>query len=138
MKTTSALCVCLLLIGLGEGQTVARPEDIISRMIETGVLDGHDQMVIGRLGDGGAVLVTKVLGDRDLTSSTIDNTLIVIGRLFADPTFVEPAADRQPKTALLILKYLDLSAKDPALRKRIADTEKYVKEQYAVSLRGPK
>ena len=41
-------------------------------------------------------------------------------------TFVEVVDDRQPRTALLLLRYFDLSTNDVALKKRIADAVKYV------------
>jgi len=107
-------------------------------MVDTGAFEGHDQKVIGRLGDGGEVLLTKILAGRDLTSNTIENALVVLGGIFADPTFVETTGDRQPRTALLLLRYLDLSTKDAALKKRIADTGKYVQDRYTASLQATK
>jgi|SRR5271157_4415734 len=135
---TLAISVALILSSVVYGQTGNDPEHVIKRMFDTASFEGHDQKVIGRLGDAGAVLVTKILAGRDLTSQTIDTALVVIEGSFADPNFVEAANDRQPRTALLLLRYLDLSARDSALKKRIADTAKYVQDRYAASLQAPK
>ena len=103
-------------------------------MIDTGFSDGHDQKIIGRLGDTGAVLVTKILAGRDITPNAIENALVVVEGSFADPSLVEATGDRQPRTAMFVLKHLDLSTNDVALKKRIADTTKHVQDRYAASL----
>jgi len=90
------------------------------------MLEGHDQKVIGELGDASAVLITKILSDRNLTSQTIDNVLVVLGGSFADPAHLAIASDREPRTALLLLRYLDISTSDVGLKRRIADTRKYI------------
>jgi hypothetical protein len=124
--------------GAAHGQTGNDPESVIRRMVDIGFHEGHDQKVVGRLGDAGAVLVTKILAGRDLTPSTVDNVLAVLYQSFADPTFVETTSDRQPRTSLLLLRYLDSSASDAALKKRIADTAKYVQDRYAASVQATK
>jgi hypothetical protein len=126
-----AVCLSLILSSAARGQTVNDSERVIRRMIDSGFFEGHDEKVIGVLGDAGAVLVTKILADKNLTSNTIDNTLMVIRELFADPTFVNIMADREPRTALFVFKCLDSSTNDPALKKRIADTKEYVQQRYA-------
>jgi len=139
MKLIVAVCVSLILSGLAYGQArngpeQISPEQIIGRIVDRGISEGHDQKVIGRLGDAGAVLVTKVLAGRDLTGSTIDNALVAIEGAFADPSFVEDAGDKQPRTTLLLLKYFDQSANDPALKRHIAEALKYVEDRYTASL----
>jgi len=136
MKLMLVICVFLVLSGLSSGQAGNDPESVIGRMVDTGSLEGHDQKVIGGMGDAGAVLLTNVLAGKDLTSGTIDNSLVVIDAVFADPSLVEPAGDRQPRTALLLLRYFDLSTNDVALKKRIVDATKYVQDRYAASLRN--
>jgi hypothetical protein len=136
VKLTLAIGVALILSSAAYGQTGSDPEHVIKRMFDTASYEGHDQKVIGRLGDVGAVLVTKILAGRDLTQQTIDTALVVIEGSFADPNFVEAASDRQPRTALLLLRYLGLSTSDPVVKKRIADTVKYVQDRYAASPQG--
>lgn len=138
MKLTVAIFAALILSSLVYGQTGGDPERVIRRIVDAGVSEGYDQKVIGGLGDAGAVILTKILAGRDLTRSTIDGGLVVIQSVFADPTFVEAAGDREPRTALLLLRYFDLSTNDAALKKRIADTVKYVRDRYAASLHATK
>jgi hypothetical protein len=126
MRATLVICLAVILSALGNAQAGSDPERIIRRIVDDGISEGHDQKVIGGLGDAGAVLLTKILADRDLTSNTIDNALVVIDSVFADSNLVETVDDRQPRTALLLLRYFDLSTNDAALKKRIADAVKYV------------
>ena len=138
MKLTFIVCISLISSNVVFSQTENDPEHIIRRIIESGNFAGHDQKVIGPLGDAAAVVLTKVFAGRDLTSNNIDDALVIIDASFADPTFVIAVADRQPKTALLLLRYFDVSKTDPALKKRIAETRKYVQDHYAASLKAPK
>ncbi len=109
------------------------PGQVISRMIDTGTLEGQDSMVLGGMGDAAAVTVTKVLAGRILSTNEIDIVLIVLSRSFADPRGVAAVPDRKPRTTLFVLAYLDSSTKDPELKKRIAHTRKYVQDQYEKS-----
>lgn len=131
MRLALVTCVGLLLCGLGEGQAGNNPEHIVQRIVDTGLSDGHDQKVIGYMGDAAAVLVTKILAGRDLTSMNVDGALVVFQSSFADPGFVDIVADRQPRTALFVLKCFDSSTSDPALKKRIEETREYVQQRYA-------
>ena len=127
MRTTLVIFFALILSTLGNAQA-GDPERVIRRIVDDGILEGHDQKVIGELGDASAVLITKILSDRDLTSQTIDNVLVVLGRSFADPTSLAIASDRKPRTALLLLRYLDISTSDAGLKGRIAHTRKYIED----------
>ncbi len=138
MRATLVICLAVILSAPGNAQVGSGPERIIRRIVDDGISEGHDQKVIGGIGDAGAVLLTKILADRVLTSNTIDNALVVLGEVFADPTFVEAVEDRQPRTALLLLRYFDLSTHDAALKKRIADAVKYVQDRYTASLHAAK
>jgi hypothetical protein len=138
MKPMLAFCAVLLLSTFACGQTGNDPERVVRRIVDAGSSEGHDQKVIGRLGDAGGILLTKILADRNLTSDTIDRALVVIDAVFADPTFVEVADDRQPRTTLLLLRYFDLSTNDTELKKRIADTGIYVQDRFAASLKPTK
>ena len=131
MKPVLATCTALfLLCALAQGQAGGAPERVVRRIIDQGLLDGHDHKVIGDMGDAAAVLVTKILAGRDLTTGNIDGVLVVFESSFVDPRFVSTAADREPRTALLVLKYLDASTADPALRKRISETREHVQHRY--------
>lgn len=110
----------------GEMET---PERVIRREIESGLLYGHDHKVLGGMCDAAAVIVTKILGEKNLTVSEIDGVLVVFSAAFAGPS--EIVSDREPRTTLFVLKYLELSIKDAPLKKRIEHTRIHTKEQYA-------
>ena len=126
MRATLVICLTVILSALGNIQAGGDPERIIRRIVDDGISEGHDQKVIGRLGDAGAVLITKILSDKNLTSKTIDNVLVALEGSFADPALVEVASDREPRTALLLLRYLDISTSDIGLKRRITDTRKHI------------
>ena len=134
MKLLLATLASMALAGIAYGQIVSSPEQVIRRMIESGSFEGHDRKVIGGMGDAAAVTVTKVLAGRNLSANDIDSVLVILNSSFADLRFVEVVSDREPRTALFVLHSLDSSTKDPELKKRIADTKKYVQEQHAKSM----
>jgi hypothetical protein len=138
VRLTFAIFLALLLSGSAYGQTGNDPEHVIRQVIDSGFLDGHDRKVLGRLGDAGAVLVTKILAGREPTPGAIGGALLIIVESFADPSFVESAPDREPRTALLVLRYLDLSTNDLELKNHIVDTRKYIQDRYAASLQATK
>lgn len=119
------------------GRTPSEPEQVIARIIDSGMFEGHDQKVIGWLGDAAAVIVTKHLSQRHLSQRDIEMTLIVLIGAFADPSFVRNEADRQPRTALLVLRYLELSTDDSKLKTKIADARKYIEDRCVQSMRTP-
>jgi hypothetical protein len=136
MRLTFAMCVCVLLPAIATCQTGNDPEHVIRRMIDSGGFEGHDQKVIGPMGEAAAVLVTKILAGRNLSSKDIDMALLVLEGSFADPSFVKLEADREPKTALFVLKCFDSSTNDPALKKRIAEAREYMQQRYAKFIQG--
>jgi hypothetical protein len=137
MRATLIICLVVVLSTPGNTQAGSDAERIIRRIVDDGVSEGHDQKVIGRLGDASAVLTTKILSDKDLTSRNIDNVLVVLDGSFADPALVAIAGDREPRTALLLLRYLDISTSDIGLKRRIADTRKRILAHTAAGFSEP-
>lgn len=111
-------------------QKTSTPQEIITRIIESGMLDGHDNKVIGGTGDAVAVTITKVVGGRSLSPDQIDRILIVLNIAFGGVT---SGPDAEPKTALFVLRELDQSTNDAQLQGRIAQTRKYVEEEFSKS-----
>src|SRR4029077_7419951 len=97
-------------------------EEMITRIIDSGTIEGQMSKHIGVMGDAAAVLVAKVLAGRNLRASDIDGALSVLNMAFADPSMVEIASDRKPRAALFVLQAFDHSLQDAALKKRIAET----------------
>jgi hypothetical protein len=137
VRVTFVVILGLALSGAAYGQGGYDPEQVvIRRVVNTGMIQGWDQTVLAHLGDAGAVLATKVLADRTLSPRTISSALIVVENSFAEPKLVEVKADREPRTSLLLLKYLERSTSDAESRKNIADTRKYVQDRYANFLKA--
>jgi hypothetical protein len=113
-------------------QKTSTPEETISRIIDLGVLEGHDNKVIGGTGDAAAVTITKVVSGRSLSPNQIDRVLIALNMAFGGVT---SGPDAEPKTALFVLLALDLSTNDAQLHGRIAKTRKYVEEEFSKSLK---
>lgn len=108
------------------GQTVATPEDVIRRIITTGTSEGHDQKVIGFMGDAAAIAITKFVGERRLSNSETEMILYVLVSAFADARAIRDPGDVQPKTALFVLRLLSLNSKDPGMQKKILEARERI------------
>src|SRR5574341_1706642 len=98
----SAFLVCPLY-----SQVPITTAQVVRRIIESGALDGHDSKLLAGTGDAVAVAATKALGGRDLGPGEIDPVLAILGEAFAAPESVRNVPDREPRTALLLLRYFD-------------------------------
>lgn len=136
MRLLLALFASILLCGTASCQ-ILNNEEIIRRVIDSGIMEGQMQKHIGVMGDGAAVLVTKILAGRDLRQTDIDGALAVLNISFADPNRVEVVSDREPRTALFILQCLDSSTRDGQLKKRIEETRTYLQGQYSKYKHSP-
>jgi len=77
-----------------------------------------------------STIFSIILAGRELTPRQIDNTLAVLNMAFRG---VANGPDAEPRTALFVLRELDLSTNDAQLRGRIAQTRKYVQDEFAKS-----
>jgi hypothetical protein len=125
MKNLLTLFFALLLPTIAWCQDNRAAEEAIGRIINTGLLEGHDNKVIGGIGDRAAVIVTRVVGERKLSAGQIDRVLLVLKVAYGD---IENIPDLEPKTTPFVLQMLELSTKDPELKKRIEETRQYVQE----------
>lgn len=110
------------------------PDEMVRRIIELGIYEGQMEMSISRMGDAAAVAVTKVLVGKNPSALEIDMVLVVFSHSFAGIKQVENISDRQPRTALFVLRYLDTCTQDLELKKRIAYIRKYIQDEYTKSL----
>jgi hypothetical protein len=129
VKVIGTLFCVLVLSAISLDQNTS-PEQIIRRSIDTGITEGHDQKVIGILGDAAAVSLTKVLGERKLTATETDSILGIVVGAFADPSMVADISDREPKTSLFVLQYLNSISSDPRQKVRIAEARSYILGRY--------
>lgn len=116
-----------VVIPIATAQKVATFEDVIRRMIDRGGFEGHDAKMIAGRGDGAAVIVTKIIADRTLTSRQVDSVLTIIRSSFAG---IKLGDEAEPRTALFLLKDLDASTKEAGQKKRIADTRAFIQAEF--------
>jgi|SRR5579885_596036 hypothetical protein len=129
MKYIFLAISALLAATLGMAQVppkIATPEQRIETILDTGMYEGHDQKIIGGLGDKAAVMLTRVVGERSLSSKQIDSLLLILNWAFSG---VRNSAESQPRTALFVLRYLDLQAPNAKTRADISKTRKFIMEQ---------
>jgi hypothetical protein len=119
---------------LGAESTVRQALESIAQ----GTYKSTDQKELGWLGDASAVALTKIIGGRALDGADIRSILMVVTMSYAAPSVVAAQSDREPRTTLFLLRSLDLSTADPALKRQIAATRVYVTDQYARYLKEPK
>lgn len=125
------IIAALFVLSVVSSSQVMTAEQVVRRTIESGISEGHDQKIIGRMGDAAAVTLTKVLAGKKLTSQDIDLSLTILGASFADLGSVDDASDRNPRTALFVLQRFDATAVDPQLKARIAEMRSRLLEKYA-------
>jgi hypothetical protein len=121
-RTATALWLILSSFALSVpaiGQRSATAEDTIRRMIMTGIIEGHDQKVIGSMGDAAAVAIIKILGEQPVSQLQSDMVLNILVSSFTGST-TEPA-DMEPRAALFVLRCLASQTKEAAMQKQIAE-----------------
>ena len=80
---------------------------------------GFNEHLGSLLGDRLAVAISKKVRLADLrTPEKAKRVLLLLRYAFANPTFVQSEADRNPSTTLLLLDFLEDQCPDPALRQR--------------------
>ena len=109
------------------------PNLVIARIIETGMIEGHDAKVIGGIGDTAAVILAKVLSDRDLRKQDVDGGLWILADAFAGDRCFSLDSDHKPWAAFLLLRYFELSTTDAEVRRQIADVRKGIERNCADS-----
>src|SRR5712692_8905538 len=107
MKLLLAIFASVAFSSLAPCQTGTSPESEIRRIMQSDGYEGHDEKIIGRMGDRAALAITKVVGNKDLTADDINSILLIIHTSFAAPKIIEIESDREPRTTLFVLKYLD-------------------------------
>ena len=105
-------------------------EQLVKNIVSSGSYSGFADKQLGRMGDAAAVTVTKVVAGKDLTPEEIDNVLIIAYLAFSKPALVENLSDREPRTMLFMVRYLDSSTSDLNLKQKIAAAREHVQRQY--------
>lgn len=124
-------CAVLYCANVGWSQTESSIEEIIEQFLNTGALDGHADKIISRSGDAAAVTLSKILGRKStLTATDITGSVTIIKLAFAAPNVIDHVPDREPRTALVVVHYLNSLTNDSQAKKRIADTRSYILERF--------
>jgi hypothetical protein len=101
------------------------PEATVQQALEDTVEGGYSSMDVkglGWLGDASAVALTKGIGGKTPYDRETGDMLLVIFLSYSDPRVVTNDSDRQLRTTLFLLRYLDLATKDAKGRPRPAAT----------------
>jgi hypothetical protein len=117
--------------GLVQNNRVSKPlsaEQVISRIISTGISEGHDSKILAGTGEKAAAIVTNVTKDKKLTTVETDSILFILNNAFAGRPPLAP--DAQRSGAMALLRRLDASTDDIELKKRIGHTTKLVQDCY--------
>jgi hypothetical protein len=132
MRIPAAVCVC---VALSNAALAQEPPRTLEQTIDTAVfgccLEGWGVKQMRRAGDSAAVALTRVLTDRELSSNQIDTAAYILESAFSEPRLIEKAPDREPKTALFVLRYLDHSTLDTVLKGKIAEARTHILERAA-------
>jgi hypothetical protein len=132
MNRLIAVFACILLCQAGSGQTPGRTlRESIEGILSGGLWEGQAEKQMRRAGDATAVAITKIIADRNLDNHEIETVVDMLDGSFAEPTWVEVVSDRQPRTTLLLLRYLECSTQDTPLKRKIAETRKHLLEGIA-------
>lgn len=131
MRICVALC-CFALSGAAFAQQPGRTlEQTIEKYLFGGYVDGQGVKQMRRAGDSAAVALSRVLSDRELSNDQIECAASILDSAFSEPGWIENPSDREPRTTLLILRYLDLCAQGPPLKAKIAEVRRHVTDQAA-------
>src|SRR6202140_2426862 len=110
-----------------QSQKAQTPEEMISKIVDAGFLDGHYTKVIGGTGDAQDVSRDKIVREKRLSPDEKDRVLICFYMAFGSQT---NGPDAEPKTALFVLRELDLSTNDAHTRGRFFTPRKYANQEF--------
>ncbi len=129
MKSTAINLVLISLCFLVPSPTFGQifygnTEGLIEKTLRSGGYDGHLTKQLRTLGDEAAVSIARVVSDASLTRPEVDMILTLLQDSFSDVSQIQLASNRQPRVAFLLLRYLEYSVQDSALRIRISEARK--------------
>lgn len=93
--------------------------------------EGQRVKEMRRGGDAVAVVLSKIIGERNLDNQQVEVALGILQTAFADLSAVPALPDREPRAALFVLRFFDGSVHDSALRSKIATTRKMIVDAFA-------
>ncbi len=107
------------------------------KMWESGIVSGPIPNYVNREGDAAAVALTRVISGRVLSPTEVRGCLAVLASAFARPLIVNNKLDREPRTALFVLGYLDSVTTDKELKRVIAATKSAIQQHALEAANNP-
>ena len=120
----SALVVALFSMACSGQTPEENARSLVEKALWKGEMDGHVIKDLRVLGDSGAAVIAKVISIERLDSLQIEGVLELLQASFSDPNSVPVVSDRQPRAALLLLRYLEFATQDSNMRKKIEDARR--------------
>ena len=132
-----ALLLCLF-SGIQSGAPPLSDEDIVRGIVIGGSFEGKMARRISPLGDAAAVMVIKILGEKDPSAAQGQAVLLVLRISFADTGLIRNESDRDPRAALFLLKSMESAARSSKLHGEISETRKFLLTQREKLKSAPK
>ena len=127
MKHWARLSLLLVSSVITFGQNPAPTlTQIVEKFVIGGYRDGFGEKEMRRAGDATAVALTKVLSNRTINDAEVEDALYSLNMAFSNSSLIENSENRDPKTTLFVLAYLDLCTKNPALKQKIDATRRNI------------
>jgi len=131
MKYSLIPIACLVLAQAASAQSVYSTEQIITNVLRSGVWEGQVDKRLRTEGGAATAVLTKIIAGREVSRGEVDTMLDMLRSSFSELGLIESTAEREPRTALFLLRYFDCVVYDAALKKKIADTRKSILETFA-------
>ena len=126
--TTRGIPIVLALVtasSMSEAQMpTGYPEERISASLRNGFYDGNMTKMLRLMGDQGAVAVARVISNGPLSEPDLESVLLYLHDAFSEVSLIQEPSNREPRVALLVLRYLECSTKNPGLKRKIEQTRK--------------
>jgi hypothetical protein len=106
-------------------------EEMIRQQISGGIIFGFAMKQESGMGDGAAAVISKIIGDKSLSTAEVERILAIIRTSFGRPAALTNVSDREPRATLVLLDHLDASTGDASLRARIVGERQFVLDQVA-------
>lgn len=126
MKAYLIVAVLLALTYSAKGQQGEDLEQAVRTSIFTGVSEGQRVKEIQRAGDAAAVMITKVVADRQLTDAEREIALDLLQQAFSRLSWVTAPADREPRAALFVADAISCSSGNSGLITKSGDVKRAI------------
>ena len=120
LVATFALIVSAASVSMRASES--QDEQTVRRVIQSGGMSGWDDKELGKMGDAAAVNIARVVGGSDLSEKQAESVLTVLQLAFSAPRLVTNPSDREPRVALFVLRYMEATATNAALKQQVTET----------------